>query len=177
MSYKGLVTAASMGVGAGLFYLFDADKGKRRRAVAQKRAARVLLSSERAIEKISREVGTRARGLVTEVAVARKKAVDNEVVAADALLNRVRSETWHAVSNPGAIRVTTTQGRVKLVGSVPKHELPQLLARVASVPGVTEMQNWLKVQPAKGRNWLKPIIWTVAGGALAACGSSLRLNR
>jgi len=195
MDNKGLVTLGrvGVGVGAGLFYLFDSEKGKKRRVVARKKAQRLWQTSERAVEKISpvvqekaqhlwrtseqalerisQDLGARAQGLLRT----RNEPAPNKVANGHALIDHVWSEIRHTLSHPDEIRVSTNKGKVSLVGSVPKDELPKLLARVSAVTGVTEMDNRLKVQepsPKNGR-WVMPLICTVAGSALVVYRSGL----
>ena len=165
---KELGILGGLGLGAGLVYLLDPHRGKRRRAVARDKAKHIWRVSEKAVKKTSRDLGNRARGLVAAVKPAGTKEVSDEVLA-----DRVRSAMGHAVSTSGAIQVTANQGKVTLVGSVLKKELPGLLAKVSSVRNVSEVLNRLSVQdtnPAK-RRWLKPLLWT-AGSALAVLGGS-----
>ena len=203
MDHKRLLTLGSVGVGAGagLFYLFDSEKGKKRRAVARKKAQRLWQTSERAVEKlspvvqmkaqhlwrtseqalegISHDLGARVQDFLRARLRARNEAVHNKAVNGNALIDHVRSEIRHTLSHPDEIRVSTNNGKVRLVGSVPKDELPQLLARVSSVTGVTEMQNRLKVQKPLPKNghWVMPLIWTVAGSALLMFRSGLGTHR
>jgi len=198
MDHKGLVTLGSVGVGAGLFYLFDAEKGKKRRAVARKNAQRLWQTSERAVEKISPVIQEKAQHLwraseqalermshdlgarAQESRAARNEAERDKVVNGAALTDDVRSVIRRTLSHPDKIQVSTSKGRVRLVGAVPKAELPQLLARVSSVTGVTEMENRLKVQdpvPKTNGRWLMPVMWTVAGSALVLYRSGLAAQR
>lgn len=55
-----------MGIGAGLMYILDPDRGRRRRALARDKAVRTWNRSERYVEKVSRDVANRTRGLAHE---------------------------------------------------------------------------------------------------------------
>jgi hypothetical protein len=199
MGYKGLVTLGSVGVGAGLYYLFDSDSGKKRRAVVrkkaehlwhnserafekmspvvQKQAADLWHNSERAIGKISHDVSVRAQDLAAKLTAAKDNVVSANGANGDALRDRVWLEMRRTLSDPDEIRVTAEKGKVKLVGSVPKNEVSQLLARVSSLPGITELENRLSVRkPAYGR-WWKPLLLTAAGSVLAVYGRNAVAHR
>ena len=141
---KGMSILGGLGLGAGLAYLLDPDRGKRRRAVFREKVKHFWRVTSRAVNKKSHDLSNRTRGVLAEVNTA-----SHEEASDDVLVDRVRSEMGHAVSNPGAIQVTADQGRVTLVGSVFRNEVQQLLACISSVRGVSEVRNRLSVQEAK----------------------------
>jgi osmotically-inducible protein OsmY len=161
-----------LGLGAGLIYLFDPRSGRRRRAVVRDQARHLWRASGKTVEKTSRDLGNRARGLVASLQSA------GEDVSDDVLVDRVRSAIGHVISNVGNIEVTAKNGKITLVGSVLKKELPALLSRVSSVRNVREVVNRLSVQKAVApkRSWLRPLLWT-AGSAIALLGSSQQIRR
>jgi len=57
---------ASVGVGAGLAYLFDPDQGRRRRALIRDKTASATESVNEALDGKARHWSNRARGLVAE---------------------------------------------------------------------------------------------------------------
>ena len=63
---KGLAVVGSAGLGAALMYIFDPDRGKRRRALIRDKveAAGNKLSDK--VEKIGRDISNRAYGVVAE---------------------------------------------------------------------------------------------------------------
>jgi osmotically-inducible protein OsmY len=61
------------------------------------------------------------------------------------LVERVRSEIGHVLTNPGTIGVTAVHGQVTLSGPVPADEVDQLLRTVGSVRGVTDVVNQVEV--------------------------------
>ena len=61
---------------------------------------------------------------------------------------RVRTELGRAVSHPAAIDVYVEDARVILTGAVLESELEQLLDRVRKVPGVSEVDNQLRIYAA-----------------------------
>ncbi len=63
-----------MGIGAGLMYILDPDRGRRRRALARDKAVSTWNRSERYVGKVSRDVANRTRGLAHEA----KRAIAGE---------------------------------------------------------------------------------------------------
>lgn len=137
---KGLAVISGIGMGTGLMYLFDPDRGKRRRAHMRDKAVHGLSKTSDVIEKTARDVGNRARGIVAEAEslFARKEATD-EVLEA-----RVRSKLGRVVSHPRAIKVDVREGVVTLSGPVLQREVDRLLDSVSSVKGVRDVENNLE---------------------------------
>jgi osmotically-inducible protein OsmY len=128
-------------VGAAVMYLFDPDRGGRRRALVRDQAARARHKLGDGLEATARDLGNRAKGTAAELrSRLRREAVDDTV-----LEERVRSTIGHAVSHPGAIEVSVSDGRVTLQGSVLEQELDDLLRAVGRVGGVSEVVNELEV--------------------------------
>ena len=137
---RNLLFLGGIGLGAGLMYIFDPDRGKRRRATARDAAHHIAIALDDAVGKTSRDLSNRARGLAAELnSVFRCEEADDDVVAA-----RVRSKLGRAVSHPHAIQVAVNQGRVTLSGQILASEVDQLLKRVWLVRGVTDVENRLE---------------------------------
>jgi uncharacterized protein YwbE len=127
-------------------YIFDPDRGRRRRATACDAAHHIANAFDDAVGKTSRDLSNRAQGLVAELnSVFRCEDADDDVVAA-----RVRSKLGRAVSHPHAIKVAVNQGRVTLGGQILASEVDQLLKRVCSVRGVTGVENRLEAHEQAG---------------------------
>jgi uncharacterized membrane protein len=138
---SGLVGAGGMALGGALMYLLDPDRGARRRHVIRDRAARAGRVTGEGLETAARDMRNRARGLAASArGRLRGRDADDSVLEA-----RVRTELGRAVSHPGAIDVYVEDGRVILTGAVLESELEQLLDRVRKVPGVSEVDNQLRV--------------------------------
>src|SRR5688572_29666256 len=104
---------SGIGLGAGLMYLLDPERGRRRRAVARDKAKSMLTQSEDAEGRTSRDVTNRARG----VAAGARSIFGRKQVFEDVLAARVRSKIGRLVTHPGAIEVTATPaGTVTLSG-------------------------------------------------------------
>lgn len=123
------------GLGAGLMYLLDPQGGRRRRVLARDKTVSALKTGGTAALKTGKDLSNRTKGLVHEAGSRLHRGeVDDNV-----LCDRVRSKIGRIVSHPSDIEVTALEGRVKLLGSVPVSEADQLLATVAKVKGVKDV--------------------------------------
>jgi hypothetical protein len=124
------------GLGAGLMYLLDPQGGGRRRALARDKTVSALKTGGNAALKTGKDLGNRTKGLVHEAGsrLHRSEVVDDQI-----LCDRVRSKIGRISSHPSNIEVTALEGRVKLLGSVPVSEADRLLATVAKVKGVQDV--------------------------------------
>jgi len=131
--------AAGVAVGAGLMFMFDPDRGNRRRALVRDQVVHLGHEVDDAAHEIRQEVRDRGRGMIHEArARLREEHVDDEV-----LVERVRAKLGRVVSNPGAIDVEAENGRVRLSGPVLESELKGLLKGVESVRGVRNIEHRL----------------------------------
>jgi uncharacterized membrane protein/uncharacterized protein YwbE len=143
---RNLLFLGGISLGAGLMYIFDPDRGRRRRTTARDAAHHIANTFDDAVGKTSRDLSNRAQGLVAELdSIFRCEKADDDVVAA-----RVRSKLGRAVSHPHAIQVAVNQGRVTLRGQILAREVDQLLKRVWSVRGVTGVENRLEAHEQAG---------------------------
>jgi uncharacterized membrane protein len=137
---------AGVGIGAGLMYILDPDRGNRRRALMRDKLVSSINKTGDAIGATSRDVAYRTRGLMAGLTSAFSGGeASDEVVEA-----RVRSKMGRVVSHPSAVEVTADQGRVTLSGPILAREVDDLLGCVSSVKGVTEVENRLEVHQNAG---------------------------
>jgi uncharacterized membrane protein len=129
------------GVGAGIMYLLDPDRGRRRRALVRDKVVRGVHALGDALDTTSRDLRNRTRGVIAELRPRRDTGPVSDVV----LEERVRSALGGPVRHPRSIGVTVRDGRVTLRGPVLADEVPVLLRRVSAVSGVTEVDNQLDV--------------------------------
>jgi hypothetical protein len=123
------------GLGAGLMYLLDPQGGRRRRALARDKTVSALKTGGNTALKTGKNLGNRTKGLVHEAgSLLHRGEVDDKV-----LCDRVRSKIGRIASRPSDIEVSSLEGRVKLLGSVPVLEADRLLATVAKVKGVKDV--------------------------------------
>jgi len=184
---KGLRLMSAAGVGAGLMYLFDPDRGKRRRALLRNKAGHASRIATDVAGKTRRDVRNHLLGAVAEL----ESLFRPEEVADDVLEARVRSKLGRVVSHPSAIQVQTVNGLVVLGGPILAGEVHPLLDSVAAIGGVENIENHLEVhelagdipalqggRPRLGRvgplrtNWSPTtrLIATAAGGVLTIYG-------
>ena len=189
---KGLTFGAGLGLGTGLMFLLDPDRGKRRRAMLRDKCAWSARKTSEAAQVTARDIRNRAQGIASGI----QSTFKSEPVDDTKLTDRVRSKLGRVVSHPHAIEVTAQEGVVTLSGPILTDEVPYLLACVNRVSGVNEVINDLDPHAAADNypalqgglerqgsrfeffqtNW-SPAARFVAGalgGALAAYGGKRR---
>jgi len=123
---------SGMGLGAGIMYAFDPDRGNRRRAMAQQKLARVTRLAGDALDKGVRDLEHRARGLFIEaMCLVRRQQVPDDVLA-----QRVRSKLGRVACHPGSIEVSASGATVVLTGPVLRGEADNIARAVRRVRGV-----------------------------------------
>lgn len=133
-------------IGAAVMYLLDPERGGRRRALVRDKATRARHKLGEGLDVTARDLSNRAKGTAAELrSRLRREAVDDTV-----LEERVRAAVGHAISHPGAIEASVSEGRVTLRGPVLEHELDGLLRAVRRVRGVSEVVNELKLHRDPG---------------------------
>lgn len=130
-----------LGLGAGLMYLLDPDRGTSRRALIRDKAIGRADSAADGLEVATRDLSHRAVGLVSEL----RSRLTPDVVTDDLLVERVRSKLGRWVSHPRAIAVEATNGLVILRGPILRQEVEPLLGALHTVPGVREIANELEL--------------------------------
>jgi hypothetical protein len=135
-----------LGLGVGLMYFLDPDRGRRRRALVRDQLARASRVSGAAIGTLSRDMAHRASGVAARARGAlQRDSADDHVVA-----ERVRSQLGRTVSHPRAIQVDVRNGVITLSGPVLQAEVPRLLRAVEHVRGVREVVNALEEHEQAG---------------------------
>ena len=142
---KGMWILGGLGLGAGLMYLLDPDRGVKRRAMLRDKCVHKMRQVGDAASSVGgacRDLGNRSYGLLAEAKHwFRREEVDDETLVA-----RVRSQLGHVISRPSLIEVSANEGNVSLSGSIPAEELNDLLICVSRVRGVKEIESRLKVE-------------------------------
>jgi hypothetical protein len=131
---------SGMAVGAALVYVFDPDRGGRRRALVRDKVVRGSRLTGEAVDATMRDMQNRARGIA---AVARGR-LRREEVDDTRLLERVRARLGRVCSHPHAIAVDVQDGEVTLRGPALADEVKTLLTTAASVRGVHSVVNDLE---------------------------------
>ena len=177
------VTGAALG--AGVMYVLDPDRGRRRRALARDRIVRLAHKGSGAIGGQARDAGNRAAGVVAETrARFRRERTSDERLAA-----RVREKLGHYCSHPRALQVSVSGGHVTLTGAILSAEVAPLMVAVDAVRGVRGIDNRLdahaqadvpalqggRERPAFLRSSWSPgtrlLTGTASIGLLAACAA------
>ena len=138
---SGLAAIGGLGLGAGLMFIFDPSRGRRRRALIRDRIVHTGHLLAHAIGVTSRDLSNRASGMLA----IGNHLFDREAVSNEVLLARVRARLGRSVSHPHAISVTVTNGHVTLSGPVLAQELGRALAGLSSVRGIRKVENLLTV--------------------------------
>jgi CBS domain-containing protein len=134
--------AACLGIGAGIMYLFDPNRGRTRRAQVRDKARSLYTTSGDAMTRTREDLRNRAKGVVSST----KTWWQHEPVDDSKLEARVRSKMGRYVSHPHAIQVSARNGHVILEGSILANEVPKLLKCVRGIQGVGSVENRLHVE-------------------------------
>jgi uncharacterized membrane protein len=135
-----------MVIGAGLMYLLDPDRGRRRRAMVRDQMVSSWSDLDDAVDTAGRDLKNRARGVLAETRSRfRSDEADDNV-----LMARVRSEIGRVVSHPHAIQVRAEDCCVTLSGPVLADEEEALVAAVKGVRGVEGVLNHLETHEEAG---------------------------
>jgi osmotically-inducible protein OsmY len=143
---KTVAGAGGLGVGAALMYLFDPERGNRRRALLRDKAFHVARATREKLDVKSRDAANRLHGVLARTgSLLTRERVPDAVVA-----ERVRSRIGHVVSHPGSIEIVAQDGRVTLAGPLLTSELDPVLREVERVHGVTAVENKLELHEEPG---------------------------
>jgi hypothetical protein len=137
---------AGAAIGAGLMYLLDPDRGRRRRSLLRDQIVSAAHRTSDAVDATSRDVTNRARGVVAEL----RGRLAREQVSDDVLRERVRARIGSVVGHAAGLDTRVTDGRVTLRGPVLRAEVERLMRSVGGVRGVTEVIDELEVHEVPG---------------------------
>jgi uncharacterized membrane protein len=128
-------------LGGAAMYLFDPEKGRRRRALIRDQANKTTHDFKDFVDKGKRDLVHRGSSLTGRVRskLLRRKPTD------DVLAERVRAKMGRYVAHPGAIDVQATDGQVTLAGSILAHEHDELIEGISTIPGVHDIIDQLSV--------------------------------
>ena len=132
--------ACTAGLGAGLMYFLDPDRGRRRRHLVRDKVVHGLHVADDTAGAIRRDMANRARGVA---AVAHRPFNGNDAED-EVISDRVRAELGRAVSHPGAVDVAVDDGVVTLSGPVLSDQAPALLRSTWRVRGVRDVEDRLE---------------------------------
>jgi uncharacterized membrane protein len=138
-------------IGSGLIvgavaYLFDPDRGRRRRAQLVNQLTHLARVLPDAGAVTMRDALNRSRGLAAAIGrLWQRSPVDDSILA-----ERVRSALGRAARHSGAVTVDAAEGTVTLSGPALANEAPRLLAAARRVPGVRHVEDRLAVREEPG---------------------------
>ena len=139
--HKTLPLVSGAGLGAGLMFLLDPDRGRRRRALVRDKGVRWSRKTREFAGSTQRDLQNRARGM----GAAMKSWAQPEPPADDRVLaERVRAKLGQFSRHPSAIDVHATNGVVTISGPVLEDEFDAICNAVARIPGVTQIFNRLE---------------------------------
>jgi osmotically-inducible protein OsmY len=136
-------------IGAVAMYLFDPDRGRRRRALVRDQVvhgAHELEDLGGGVASRARHLRNRARGVMLET----RARLRREEVADPVLEARVRSELGRLLTDTATVEVSSEHGRITLRGSAPENEIGHLVDEVQNIPGVHDVINRLVVRENAG---------------------------
>lgn len=125
-----LALLAGLGLGAWVMYLYDPEYGPDRR----RRLSRQLKST---LNTSARMLNERAQGFSSD---------DQKDLIDTVLTSLVRAEIERFTGEPGMVEISARKGRVTLSGEVGSSQIEPLVARAYEVPGVSSVDNRLKIR-------------------------------
>ena len=164
---RGIAMIGTAGLGAGLMYLLDPDRGHRRRARIKN-----WLSNH------TGNLTSEVRGLAGKV---QSRWTDSGVE--DAIMDRINHVIKSISSTPQAIQASFRRGKLTLKGHGTTEEMKKLIGELRSIPGVQAVENFLEHRGSDVRDVLRKGKWSnttarwvagAAGGGLAVYGATRR---
>ena len=143
---KGVALVGGVGLGAALMYIFDPDRGNRRRALIRDKVVAAGNKANDAAGKLGRDLSNRATGLAAET----KSLFQHEEVSDDVLVDRVRSRLGRIPGSISGCDVQATRGVVTLRGQIGGADVAKVLRAVRFVRGVKSVINHLAVNQEAG---------------------------
>lgn len=129
------------GLGAGLMYFLDPDRGRRRRALMRDKSIRWSRKTREFAGSTPRDMRNRAQGMGAAV----KSWVQPEPPVPDHVLaERIRSKLGMFSRHPSAIDVHVTDGTATISGPVLQDEIDGICGAIAKIPGVKQIFNRLE---------------------------------
>ncbi len=133
-------------LGAGLMYLLDPVRGRRRRARLMEAVHNAERHERELLDKAARDARQRLHGLTERVKHRPASDVPDQVV-----VDRVRSRLGRVVSHPRAVDVVVLDGRAILRGAIFAHEASKAVAVTRATPGVRVVVDRLEKHLTAGR--------------------------
>jgi hypothetical protein len=132
---------AGVGCGAALAFMFDPDRGARRRAMVRDKAVRGTRRTRRAVDATICDMSNRARGIAASARGRWSGAPIDDIT----MVERVRARMGRVSTHPRAIDVDARDGVVTLSGPILAAEVQDVMSTTAGVAGVVSVVNELDV--------------------------------
>ena len=143
---EALAAVGLLALGVGSMYLLDGRQGTNRRNVLRQKFLSGFGRMATSVERLGRDAWNRSSGMVNEL----KSRRGEEFVDDRTIVERVRANVGHCVSGSlSHVDVTCFNGRVTLRGSIPAHEVDNLLKCAWATRGVKEIVNQLNTGDAQ----------------------------
>lgn len=131
--------------GATAAYVFDSERGRRRRATLIDKVGKYVRDSLDAVEGQAENLINRSKGLILQV----DKMLHTEPRPSDDLLTkRLRSKMGRYVTHSRSIEISVDGGEVNLRGPILTREVDDFVSMVKRENGVTRVFNDLDVYPS-----------------------------
>lgn len=137
---KGLALLGGLGLGALLMYVFDPQRGARRRALVRDKAVAAYNRTGAVVSARTRDLRNRGKG----IAVKTRSLLHDEEVSDEVLIERVRSRIGRVENRGTSVELSARGGVVTLSGVVSESAIDDLLEAVRSTPGVEDVQDRLE---------------------------------
>jgi uncharacterized membrane protein/CBS domain-containing protein len=131
----------TLGLGAGLMYFLDPNRGKRRRALVKDQAVHLSKVANRELARKAADARNRAQGVWLET----EKFFESETLTDAQLFGRIRSKLGRISLHPHAIKTSVEGGKVTLTGLILADEVETVIKGITAVSGVNEIENKLEV--------------------------------
>lgn len=140
-AYVSAGLCAAAGIGAGLMYFLDPNRGKLRRALIRDRFFSTYHKGLKVVEHKITDLENHVKGAAAEA----KAVLHSESVSDPKLEARVRTKLGHSIEHPHAVRVTALEGNVILTGEVSRDESARAERAARSTAGVKSVENLLEL--------------------------------
>lgn len=185
------VLLGTLGLGAGLMYFLDPNRGKKRRALIRDRAVHLTNVANKQIDRTAVDLRNRAQGVWFEA----ERLFEEQDFTDEELNAKVRTKLGRLTSHPHQIQTEVKDGKLNLKGYVLADEEQLVLNGLASICGVIKVENNLEshsseenfpkllgaekrrrfiLERQKGWSPQTRILAAVAGGGLALLGAKKR---
>lgn len=130
-----------LGLGAGLMYFWDPERGNRRRALVRDQVVSMRHDADRSLATAMEDMRNRTRGILAETMA----TVSNEGAPDWLLVERAKAEIGRHVRHAGAVEIDVDGGRLILRGPALKDEVEDIVRAATRVRGVKGVENQMDI--------------------------------